>query len=63
LGLKGGEEFEVRLDEGGRALIERLPKERRILKSGRRLLPEEIEEVIEKGLAESARDALEEVKE
>lgn len=53
LGLKEGEEVEVRLDEEGRILIERLPRERRVLKAGRRLLPEEIEEIIEKGLMES----------
>ncbi|MEM2988990.1 MAG: AbrB/MazE/SpoVT family DNA-binding domain-containing protein, partial [Candidatus Bathyarchaeia archaeon] len=55
LGLKEGEELEVRLDEGGRIIVERLPKGRRVLKAGRRLSPEDIEELIERGLAESAR--------
>ncbi|MEM2122410.1 MAG: AbrB/MazE/SpoVT family DNA-binding domain-containing protein [Candidatus Bathyarchaeia archaeon] len=53
LGLREGEEVEVRLDQEGRILIERLPSGRRTLKAGRRLLPEEIEEIIRKGLAES----------
>lgn len=53
LGLKEGEEVDVHLDEGGRILIERLSKRRRVLKAGRKLLPDEIEEIIEKGLAES----------
>lgn len=53
LGLKEGEEVDIRLNGEGRIVIERLPKERRVLKSGKRLLPDEIEEIIEKGLAES----------
>ena len=53
LGLKEGEEVDVHLDEEGRILIERLSGRRRVLKAGRKLLPGEIEKIIEKGLAES----------
>ena len=49
LGLKGGG-VEARLDEGGGILMERLPRKRRILRAGRKLLPEEVEEIIEEGL-------------
>lgn len=53
LGLKEGEEVDVHLDEGGRILIEKLSEGRKVLKAGRKLLPDEIEKIIEEGLVES----------
>lgn len=53
IGLKEGEEVEVSLDESGRVLIERMRTERRTFTYGKRLLPEEIDRTIEKGILEA----------
>jgi len=51
LGIKEGELLEVQL-EGDRIVIQRLRRERKRLKLGRNLTPEEIEESIEEGMRE-----------
>jgi len=53
IGLKEGEEVEIYLDESGRILIERVGTRRKTLKYGRKLLPEEIDKIIEKGILEA----------
>lgn len=53
VGLKEGEEVEVYLDELGRILIERVETKRKTLVYGGKLLPEEIERIIEKGILEA----------
>ncbi|AAL80697.1 AbrB family transcriptional regulator [Pyrococcus furiosus DSM 3638] len=49
LGIKEGELLEVRL-ENGKIIIERLKKERKTLKLGKKLTLEEIEKAIEEGM-------------
>lgn len=51
LGIKEGELLEVKL-ENGKIVIERLKKERKTLKLGKKITPEEIEESIEEGMKE-----------
>lgn len=51
LGIKEGEVLEVKLEDG-RIIIERPKKERKTLKLGKKITPEEIEESIEEGMKE-----------
>ncbi|NJE62582.1 AbrB/MazE/SpoVT family DNA-binding domain-containing protein [Thermococcus sp. 21S7] len=51
LGIKEGELLEVHL-EGDKIVIQRLRRERKRLKLGRNLAPEEIEKSIEEGMRE-----------
>lgn len=53
IGLKEGEEVEIHLDESGRILIERIKTRRKTLRCGRKLFPEEINKIIEKGILET----------
>lgn len=53
VGLKIGEYVEVYVDEEGRIVMERVRSARRTLRLGRRLTPEEIEEIIKRGLRRS----------
>jgi len=52
IGLKEGEEVEIYLDESGRILIERVEARRKTFVYGKKLLPEEIDRIIEKGILE-----------
>lgn len=52
-GVKVGDYLRVYVDESGRIVMEKLRKERLRLKAGRQLTPEEIEEVIARGLGEA----------
>ncbi len=51
LGLKEGDLLEVRL-EGDKIVLQRLKRERKRLKLGRNVTPEEIERSIEEGMRE-----------
>jgi len=51
LGIKEGELLEVKLEDG-KIIIERLKKERKTLKLGKKLTPEEIEKAIVEGMKE-----------
>lgn len=51
-GVKVGDYLDVYVDERGRIVMEKVRRERLRLKSGRKLTPEEIDEVIVKGLGE-----------
>ncbi|ASJ00365.1 AbrB/MazE/SpoVT family DNA-binding domain-containing protein [Thermococcus gorgonarius] len=51
LGIKEGEILEVSL-EGDKIVIQRLKKQRKRLKLGRNITPEEIEKSIEEGMKE-----------
>ncbi|EHR77895.1 AbrB family transcriptional regulator [Thermococcus litoralis DSM 5473] len=51
LGIKEGEVLEVKLEDG-RIIIERPKKERKTLKLGKKISPEEIEKSIEEGMKE-----------
>ena len=53
IGLKEGEEVEVYLDDEGRILVERIAAKRKTLTCGKKLLPEEIDEIIVRGLLEA----------
>jgi len=53
VGLKVGDVVEVYADEEGRIVIEKVRGERKKLRAGRKLSPEEIEELIERGLRRS----------
>ena len=53
VGLKVGEYVEVYVDEEGRIVVERAHGFRRTLRAGRSLYPEEIEELIARGLRQS----------
>jgi len=53
VGLRIGEYVEVYVDEEGRIVVERVRAARRTLRAGRRLHPEEIEELIARGLRRS----------
>ena len=53
VGLKIGEYVEVYVDEEGRIVVERARAARRTLRAGRRLYPEEIEELVARGLRRS----------
>ena len=54
MGLREGDYLEVYLDRDNRIIMEKIaPRKRKTLKLGRRLTPEEIEELIEKGIKES----------
>lgn len=48
-----GDVVEVYADEEGRIVIEKVRDERKKLRAGRKLSPEEIEELIERGLRRS----------
>ena len=50
VGLKVGDVVEVYVDAEGRIVIEKVRRARKRLRAGRRLSPEEIEELIERGL-------------
>ncbi|WP_290597226.1 MULTISPECIES: AbrB/MazE/SpoVT family DNA-binding domain-containing protein [unclassified Archaeoglobus] len=54
LGIKEGDLLEVRV-EGDKIIVERLKKERKTLKLGRDISPEEIEKSIEEGMIECMR--------
>ncbi len=51
--VKEGDYLEVYVDERGRIVMEKLKRERTRFASGRRLTPEEIEELIARGLGEA----------
>jgi len=51
LGIREGEMLEVKLEDG-RIIIERPKKERKTLKLGKKISPEEIEKSIEEGMKE-----------
>ena len=51
--VKEGDYLEVYVDERGRIVMEKLKRERTRFTSGRRLTPEEIEELIARGLGEA----------
>ncbi|MEM0024068.1 MAG: AbrB/MazE/SpoVT family DNA-binding domain-containing protein [Thermofilaceae archaeon] len=53
LGIKVGDYLEVRVDERGRIVMEKVRRERLRLAAGRKLTPEEIDEVIARGLGEA----------
>ncbi len=55
VGLKVGDIVEVYVDAEGRIVIEKVKSVRKRLRAGRRLSPEEIEELIEKGLKREVR--------
>ena len=50
VGLKVGDVVEVYVDAEGRIVIEKVRRARKRLRAGRRLSPEEVEELIERGL-------------
>jgi len=51
LGIKEGELLEVELEDG-RIIIKKLKKERKTLRLGKKMTPEEIEKSIEEGMKE-----------
>jgi antitoxin PrlF len=51
LGIRVGDYLEVRV-EGSKVVMERVKKRRRVLRSGRPLTIEEIDEIIARGLGE-----------
>lgn len=53
IGLKEGDYLEVELDEKGRIVMTKIKRERKTLRSGRKLRPHEIESLIIKGLSEA----------
>jgi AbrB family looped-hinge helix DNA binding protein len=53
LGIRVGDYLNVYVDEKGRIVMEKVRTVRRTLRSGRPLTPEEIDELMAKGLGES----------
>ncbi|MEM1517371.1 MAG: AbrB/MazE/SpoVT family DNA-binding domain-containing protein [Thermofilum sp.] len=53
LGIEVGDYLEVYVDERGRIVMEKVRRGRLRLVSGRRLTPEEIDDVIARGLGEA----------
>jgi AbrB family looped-hinge helix DNA binding protein len=53
LGIRVGDYLNVYVDERGRIVMEKVRTVRRTLRSGRPLTPEEIDELMAKGLGES----------
>jgi AbrB family looped-hinge helix DNA binding protein len=53
LGIRVGDYLSVYVDEKGRIIMEKVRTVRKTLRSGRPLTPEEIDELIAKGLGES----------
>ena len=54
LNIKLGDVLEVRCDEErGEIILRKLEERRRTLRAGRRLTPEEIEELIQRGLGDN----------
>ncbi len=53
IGLREGDYLEVLLDDRGRIIMVKVERKRKTLKAGRKLTPEEIERIIEKGLGET----------
>ncbi len=53
LGIRVGDYLNVYVDERGRIVMEKVRTVRRTLRSGRPLTPEEIDELVAKGLGES----------
>lgn len=57
MGLKEGEEVEIYLDESGRILIERVGAKRKTFVYRKKLLPGEIDRIIEKGILEVSNES------
>ncbi|MEM2186752.1 MAG: AbrB/MazE/SpoVT family DNA-binding domain-containing protein [Thermofilaceae archaeon] len=53
VGIEVGDYLEVYVDESGRIVMEKVRRERLRLAAGRKLTPEEIDEVIARGLGEA----------
>jgi AbrB family looped-hinge helix DNA binding protein len=53
LGIRVGDYLNVYVDEKGRIIMEKVRTVRKTLRSGRPLTPEEIDELMAKGLGES----------
>ena len=53
VGIKEGDYLDVYVDEIGRIIMEKSKRERTRLISGRKLTPEEIKELIARGLSEA----------
>jgi AbrB family looped-hinge helix DNA binding protein len=53
LGIRVGDYLNVYVDERGRIVMEKVRTARKTLRSGRPLTPEEIDELMAKGLGES----------
>ena len=53
LGIRVGDYLNVYVDEKGRIIMEKVRTVRKTLKAGRLLTPEEIDELMAKGLGES----------
>jgi AbrB family looped-hinge helix DNA binding protein len=53
LGIRVGDSLNVNVDERGRIVMEKVRTVRKTLRSGRPLTPEEIDELMAKGLGES----------
>jgi AbrB family looped-hinge helix DNA binding protein len=53
LGIRVGDYLNVYVDERGRIVMEKVRTVRKTLRSGRPLTPEEIDELVAKGLGES----------
>jgi len=53
LGIRVGDYLRVYLDDKGRIVMEKISVSRRTLRAGRPLTPEEIDELVAKGLSES----------
>ena len=53
LGIRVGDYLNVYVDDRGRIVMEKVEPVRRTLRSGRLLTPEEIEELVSRGLGES----------
>ena len=53
VGVKEGDYLDVYIDERGRIIMEKVRKRRMRLASGRKLTPEEIEELVARGLSET----------
>jgi AbrB family looped-hinge helix DNA binding protein len=52
LGIRVGDYLRVYLDDKGRIVMEKISASRKTLKAGRLLTPEEIDELVAKGLGE-----------
>ncbi len=53
LGIREGDYLEVYVDSEGRIIMKRVERARKTLRSGRKLIIEEIEEIIERGRREA----------
>ncbi len=55
IGLREGDFLDVEIDEEGRIIMTKSRRKRMTLRAGRKLTPEEIEELIELGIKKSLR--------